>query len=91
MMRCKNAIDRIEILGLPAIKFGHKYNESEDDIVEINAAIQGWINDRLSDLYTCHSDLDSKKYLTEFNKLYVDYLYSANSIDQTLDLLERST
>ena len=85
----QNAIDRIEILGLPAIKFGHKYNESEDDIVEINAAIQGWINDRLSDLYTCHSDLDSKKYLTEFNKLYVDYLYSANSIDQTLDLLER--
>ena len=85
----QNAIDRIEILGLPAIKFGHKYNESEDDIVEINAAIQGWINDRLSDLYTCHSDLDSKKYLTEFNKLYVDYLYSANSIDQTLNLLER--
>lgn len=85
----QNAIDRIEILGLPAIKFGHKYNESEDDIVEINAAIQGWINDRLSDLYTCHSDLDSKKYLTDFNKLYVDYLYSANSIDQTLDLLER--
>lgn len=85
----QNAIDRIEILGLPAIKFGHKYNESEDDIVEINAAIQGWINDRLSDLYTCHSDLDSKRYLTDFNKLYVDYLYSANSIDQTLDLLER--
>ena len=85
----QNAIDRIEILGLPAIKFGHKYNESEDDIVEINAAIQGWINDRLSDLYTCHSDLDDKKYLTNFNKLYVDYLYSANSIDQTLDLLER--
>lgn len=57
--------------------------------MEINAAIQGWINDRLSDLYTCHSDLDSKKYLIDFNKLYVDYLYSANSIDQTLDLLER--
>lgn len=85
----QNAIDRIEILGLPAIKFGHKYNESEDDIIEINAAIQGWINDRLSDLYMCHSDLDSKKYLIDFNKLYVDYLYSANSIDQTLDLLER--
>lgn len=85
----QNAIDRIEILGLPAIKFGHKYNESEDDIVEINTAIQGWINDRLSNLYTCHSDLDSKRYLSDFNKLYVDYLYSANSIDQTLDLLER--
>ncbi len=85
----QNAIDRIEIFGLPAIKFGHKYNESEDDIVEINAAVQGWINDRLLDLYMCHSDLDSKKYLTEFNRIYVDYLYSANSIDQTLDLLER--
>lgn len=36
----QNAIDRIEILGLPAIKFGRKYNEAEDDIVEVNAAIQ---------------------------------------------------
>ncbi|MBC3803553.1 AAA family ATPase [Acetobacterium fimetarium] len=86
----QNAIDRIEILGLPAIKFGHKYNESEQDIVDINASIQGWINDRLSDLYVNHSDLDNKKYLVEFNKIYLDYLYSANSIEQTLDLLERA-
>lgn len=86
----QNAIDRIEILGLPAIKFGHKYNESEDDIVDVNATIQGWINERLSDLYACHSNLDSKKYLVEFNRIYLDYLYSANSIDQTLNLLERA-
>ena len=86
----QNAIDRIEILGLPAIKFGHKYNDSEDDIVDINATIQGWINDKLTDLYACHSDLDSKKYLVEFNRIYLDYLYSANSIDQTLELLERA-
>lgn len=85
----QNAIDRIEILGLPAIKFGHKYNEAEDDNVEINATIRGWINERLSDLYARHSNLDDKKYLTDFNRIYVDYMYSANSIDQTLDLLER--
>lgn len=85
----QNVVDRIEILGLPAIKFGHKYNEAEDDIVKVNAAIQGWINERLSDLYACHSNLESKKYLTDFNRIYVDYMYSANSIDQTLDLLER--
>src|SRR5699024_2408387 len=45
---------------------------------------------RLSDLYACHSNLDSKKYLVEFNRIYLDYLYSANSIDQTLNLLERA-
>lgn len=86
----QNAIDRIEILGLPAIKFGHKYSDSEDDVVDVNATIQGWINDRLTDLYACHSDLDSKKYLVEYNRIYLDYLYSANSIDQTLELLERA-
>lgn len=86
----QNAIDRIEILGLPAIKFGHKYNETEEDIVDANTTIQGWINDRLSDLYACHSDLESKKYLVDFNKIYVDYLYSANSIEQTLELLEHA-
>lgn len=86
----QNAIDRIEILGLPAIKFGHKYSESEEDVVDINATIQGWINDRLSELYACHNDFDSKKYLVEFNRIYLDYLYSTNSIDQTLDLLERA-
>lgn len=86
----QNAIDRIEILGLPAIKFGHKYNEAEDDIVDVNATIQGWINDRLSELYSRHSDLEGKKYLVEFNKIYVDYLYSGNSVEQTLELLERA-
>lgn len=86
----QNALDRIEILGLPAIKFGHKYSESEDDIVDINATIQGWISDRLTDLYAKHSNLDKRKYLVDFNKIYLDYLYSANSIRQTLDLLERT-
>lgn len=85
----ENAINRIEILGLPAIKFGRKYRDADDSGADINESIQGWINDRLSDLYTRHSSLEQKKYLTEFNKLRVDYLYSANSIVQTLDLLER--
>lgn len=85
----QNATDRIEILGLPAIKFGHKYGESEDDIVEINASVQGWINNRLSDLYAQHTGIEEHKKLGAFNKLYLDYMYSTNSIDQTLDILER--
>ena len=86
----QNAADRIRVLGLPTIKFGHKSNESEDDIVNVNATIQGWINDRLSELYSLHSNIENKKYLVEFNNIYVDYLYSCNSVEQTLELLEKT-
>lgn len=84
----QNAIDRIEILGLPAIKFGKKYSDIEDDFADINAIIQNWINERLVDLNIKHSDVMRKKHIADFNKLFNNYMYSGNSVEQAISILE---
>lgn len=85
----QNATDRLRILGLPAIKFGKKYSDIEDDSLEINFTIQHWINEKLTDLNVKHADAKDIEYMAEFNRLYVNYLKSAVSLDQTLEILEK--
>ena len=70
----QNATDRLRILGLPAIKFGKKYSDIEDDSLEVNLTIQRWINEKLTDLNLKHADAKDIEYMAEFNKLYVNYL-----------------
>lgn len=86
----QNAIDRIEILGLPAIKFGKKYSENEDDLSEVNVAIESWINEKSLELHSKHSTFLNKKYITDFNNIFMDYMYSANSVEQTINILEKT-
>ena len=74
----QNATDRLRILGLPAIKFGKKYSDIEDDSLEVNLTIQRWINEKLTDLNLKHADAKDIEYMAEFNKLYVNYLKSAS-------------
>ena len=85
----QNATDRLRILGLPAIKFGKKYSDIEDDSSEINLSIQHWIDDKLTDLNIKHADTKDIEYITEFNRLYVNYMKSSVSLEQTLNILER--
>lgn len=85
----QNATDRLRILGLPSIKFGRKYSDLEDDSLEINLTIQQWINEKLIDLNVKHADVKDIEYMAEFDRLYVNYLNSAVSLDQTLEILEK--
>lgn len=85
----QNATDRLRILGLPAIKFGKKYSDIEDDSLEINLTVQHWINEKLTDLNVKHADAKDIEFMAEFNRLYVNYLKSAVSLNQTLEILER--
>lgn len=85
----QNATDRLLILGLPAIKFGKKYSDIEDNSLEVNITIQHWINEKLTDLNVKHADAKDIEYMAEFNRLYVNYLKSAVSLDQTLEILEK--
>ena len=85
----QNATDRLRILGLPAIKFGKKYSDIEDDALEVNLTIQHWINEKLTDLNVIHANAKDIEYMAEFNRLYVNYMKSAVSLEQTLEILER--
>lgn len=85
----QNVTDRLRMLGLPAIKFGRKYSDIEDDSLEVNLTIQQWVNEKLTDLNVKHADAKDIEYMAEFNRLYVNYLKSAVSLDQTLEILEK--
>lgn len=85
----QNAADRLRILGLPVLKLGKKYSDIEDDSLEVNHTIQHWINEKLNDLNVIHADAKDVEYMTEFDKLYANYLKSAVSLDQTLDILRK--
>ncbi len=84
----QNAIDRIEILGLPAIKFGKKYSDIDDNSADINSTIQNWINEKIVDMNMKHHKVLEKKYLTDYNKIFTNYMYSAKTVDQTIVILE---
>lgn len=86
----QNAIDRIEIMGLPAMKFGKKYADVDDDSTENDNTIQNWINDKLVDLNRKHQKVLDKKYLADYNKIYTNYMYSSKSVDQTIVILEET-
>ena len=85
----QNATDRLRILGLPSIKFGKKYSDIEDDSLEVNLTIQHWINEKLTELNVNHADAKDIEYVAEFNRLYVNYMRSAVSLNQTLEILEK--
>lgn len=85
----QNAIDRIEILGLPAIKFGRKYSNIDDEYSDINSSIQNWINEKIAILNSKHLNIFEKKYVVEYDKVFNNYMYSNNTIDHTILILEK--
>lgn len=85
----QNATDRLRIFGLPAIKFGRKYSDIEDEARDVNLTIQHWINEKLADLNVIHAQARDMEYFSVFNKLYVNYLNSAVSLHQTLEILRK--
>lgn len=84
----ENATDRLKVLGLPAIKFGRKYSETESDEYQVNMSIQRWITDKLEELNQKHTDVRQIEYMTQFYKLFEDYYHSAVSMDQTVRILK---
>lgn len=83
-----NAVQRLEILGLPAVKFGKKSSE-KDKIEIIEKNIESWINEKIVKLEEKNIDLKKDEYFLEFEKIRQNYLYSSNTIQESLNLLEK--
>ncbi|GAE27525.1 hypothetical protein JCM9140_3677 [Halalkalibacter wakoensis JCM 9140] len=86
----QNAIDRIEIFGLPGIKFGQKRGEAGDDELIIEHTVENWMEEKRQELYQKYPEILKEKYMEEFDKIYVNYLYSANTTENTLKLLKET-
>jgi hypothetical protein len=84
----QNAVERIEILGMPAIKIGSRSDSISDNVQVIELMVENWINERLHKLYSRYPDIVKNNYMATFDDLYNNYLYSSNSLENTLRLLE---
>jgi hypothetical protein len=84
----ENAVERIDILGMPAIKIGSRSNSLNDNPQIIELRVENWIDERLQKLYERYPEVVKNDALARFDDMYNNYLYSSNSVDNTLRLLE---
>lgn len=84
----ENAVERINILGLPAIKIGKKSTEVDDSIEVIESKVRNWIFEKNSLLRERHLNIIEDDYIKHFSNIRDSYLLSANTIDNTIKLLE---
>ncbi|UTG82740.1 DEAD/DEAH box helicase [Bacillus paranthracis] len=85
----QNAIDRLEILGLPSIKFGRKSGETGNDDRLIEYTVENWIGEKRHALDEKYPQYRKSKFLEQFDHIHKNYLYSANTKDNTLKLLRQ--
>lgn len=84
----QNAVERVEIMGLPAIKLGQsRRSASTDEIHVIERMIGNWLEDKKTKLQEQYPDLAKDRLIDDYDNLYNSYLYSANTIENTIHLL----
>lgn len=84
----QNAVERIEIYGLPAIKFGRKSTENTDNNI-INSKINQWCDEILEKLEPAYQNIKSNYKFSDFYKLKEGYLLSPLTAEQTAELLSQ--
>jgi Cdc6-like AAA superfamily ATPase len=85
----QNVIDKIEILGIPAIKFGGRSSEKSERVVMENT-VQQKIEEMQSNLRRRHSNILESQYISKFDDIRLDYLCSTSNTDKgTLMRLEK--
>lgn len=85
-----NAVERIEMLGLPAIKIGKKSGEGNTDPEVIEQVVHNWISSRESDLQKKHFTILKDSYIKKFDDIHNNILHSANTLENTIKLLEET-
>lgn len=83
-----NAVERIEMLGLPAVKIGRKSGEGNDEPEVIEQVVENWISNKEKILCQKYKDIIKDGYLEKFDNIHNNYLYSANTLENTIKLLE---
>lgn len=83
----QNVAERIQILDLPTIKYGTKGgNASEERTLKMN--VENWINEKVKQMYDVYPNYKENKRVKTFDRIYKNYLLTANTIDSTLRLLK---
>lgn len=83
----QNVVDRLDILGLPSIKFGRKSGETGEDERLIEYVVDSWIGDKLYKLNEKYPKYTQNAHMKQFDRLHKSYLLSAHTKDHTIRLL----
>lgn len=84
----QNVAERIEILDLPTIKFGSKSTDTTSEERTLKMNVENWINEKVKQLYEVYPNYKENKRIKTFDRIYKNYLLTANTIDATLRLLK---
>ena len=76
------------MLGLPAVKIGRKSGEGNDEPEVIEQVVENWISNKEKILCQKYKDIIKDGYLEKFDNIHNNYLYSANTLENTIKLLE---
>lgn len=85
-----NAVERVEMLGLPAVKIGKKSGEADNEPEVIEQIIENWISNKDKLLKSRHKSIVKDSYLSKFDNIHKNYLHSANTLENTISLLEET-
>ncbi len=84
----QNVVDRLEILGLPSMKFGKKRGKTGNDESLVEMTVDNWIHEKFGALHEKYPEYRKTKHIEQFDRLHRNYLYSANTKDNTIRLLK---
>jgi hypothetical protein len=79
----ENAVDRIYILGLPAVKFGTKSGANTTDVELIKRRIDEWRLDKANQIRAHNPELSDKPYLSEISDMMIGYKLSPGTAEET--------
>jgi hypothetical protein len=83
----ENAIQRMNVNGLPPIKFGGRSNSTEDDRVEVT--IDRWCSDRSAEIHKNLPPRPASALQKEISELVQGYLLAPGTLEHTAALLHR--
>ena len=79
----ENAVDRISILGLPAVKFGSKSGSNTSDIELIKRRMDEWRIDKVNQIRAHNPELSDTPYISEISDMIISYKLSPGTAEET--------
>lgn len=84
----QNVAERLKVLDLPTLKFGSKSSDVITPKRVIQMSVENWINEKVNRFYEMYPSYDINQKIASFDRIYHNYLQTANTLDESIRLLE---
>lgn len=84
----QNVTERLKVLDLPTLKFGSKSTDIIASKRVINMNVENWINEKVNRFYEMYPSYKVNQKIATYDRIYHNYLQTANTLDESIRLLE---